>query len=83
MAPATVTDIRSFVGFTNHYRRLIRGYAKVANPLNALVSGDNANKKRAAVNWSDDCQRAFKKLKNLYTDLPILAYANYKKPFQL
>ena len=83
MTPATVTDVRSFLGFTNHYRRFSRGYAKVANPLNALVLGDNANKKRAAVNWTDGCQRAFEKLKNLCTDSPILAYANYKKPCQL
>ena len=79
--PMTVTDVWSFLGFTNHYRRFIKGYAKVANPLNALVSGDNANKKKAAVNWTDDCQRAFEKLKDLCTDTPILAYANYKRPF--
>ena len=28
--PRTVTDVRSFLGFTNHYCRFIRGYAKVA-----------------------------------------------------
>ena len=83
MTPTTVTDVRSFLGFTNHYRRFIKGYAKVANPLNALVSGDNANKKKAAINWTDDCQRAFEKLKDLCTGTPILAYTNYKKPFQL
>ena len=43
--PMTVTDVRSFLGFTNHYCRFIKGYAKVASPLNILVSGDNANKK--------------------------------------
>ena len=32
--PKTVTDVRSFLGFTNHYQRFIRGYAKVAKPLN-------------------------------------------------
>ena len=81
--PTTVTDVQSFLGFTNHYRRFIKGYAKVANPLNALVSGDNANKKKAAVDWTEECQTAFDKLKNLCTDTSILAYANYKKPFQL
>ena len=81
--PMTVTDIWSSLAFTNHYQRFIKGYAKVANPLNALVSGDNANKKKAAVNWTDDCQRAFKKLKDLCTDTSILACTNYKRPFQL
>ena len=66
--PATVTDVRSFLGFTKHYWRFIKGYAEVANPLNALVLGDNANKKKAAVNWIDNCQRAFEKLKDLCAD---------------
>ena len=81
--PETVTDIRSFLGFTNHYQRFIRGYAIVAKPLNALVSGDNANRKKALVDWTDECQVAFEKLKDMCTSTPILAYANYKRPFQL
>ena len=75
--------MRSFLGFTNYYRRFIRGYAKVAKPLNALVSGNNANRKKAPIAWTDECQVAFDKLKELCTSTPILAYANYKKPFQL
>ena len=81
--PQTVTDVRSFLGFTNYYRRFIRGYAKVAKPLNTLVSGNNANRKRAPVEWTGECQVAFDKLKELCTSTPILVYANYKKPFQL
>ena len=81
--PETVTDVRSFLGFTNYYRKFIRGYAKVAKPLNTLVSGNNANCKKAPIEWTDECQDAFNKLKELCTSTPILAYANYKKPFQL
>ena len=81
--PKTVTDVRSFLGFTNYYRRFIRGYAKVAKPFNTLVSGNNANCKKAPIKWTDECQVTFDKLKELCTSTPILAYANYKKPFQL
>ena len=81
--PKTVTDVRSFLGFTNHYRRFIKGYANVARPLNLLVSGDNANRKKALIEWTEECQIAFDKLKDLCTSTPILAYANYRKPFQL
>ena len=81
--PRTVTDVRSFLGFTNHYRRFIQGYAKVAQPLNVLISGDNANRKKALVKWNPECQQAFDQLKELCTRTPILAYADYKKPFQL
>ena len=55
----------------------------MAKPFNSLVSGDNANRKKALVDWSDECQIAFEKLKDLCTSTPILAYADYKKPFQL
>ena len=40
--PKTVTDVRSFTGFTNYYRKFIKGYAKIARPLHELTSGDNA-----------------------------------------
>ena len=48
-----------------------------------MVSGENANKKKALVEWNDECQEAFNKLKQLCSQTPILAYANYKKPFKL
>ena len=48
-----------------------------------MVSGENANKKRALIEWNDECQEAFNKLKQLCSQTPILAYANYKKAFKL
>ena len=35
------------------------------------------------VNWTPECQLAFDQLKDLCTSTPILAYVDYKKPFQL
>ena len=81
--PRTVTDVCSFLGFTNHYCRFIQGYAKVAWPFNVLMSGDNANCKKALVKWDSECQLAFDKLKDLCTKIPILAYVDNRKPFQL
>ena len=37
--PVSVTDVRSFLGFTNHYSRFIKGYAQIAKPLYKLISG--------------------------------------------
>ena len=48
-----------------------------------MVSGENANRKKALVECSEECQEAFSKLKQLCSQTPILAYANYKKPFKL
>ena len=83
VVPKTVTDVRSFLGFTNYHRRFIKDYAKVAKPLNTLISGENASKKRKPIEWNDDCQKAFDKLKELCTSTLILACADYKKEFQL
>ena len=47
------------------------------------MSGDNANHKKALIEWTEECQIAFDKLKGLCTSTPILAYVNYRKPFQL
>ena len=47
--PKTVTEVRSFTGFTNYYRRFIKGYAQVARPLHELTSGENGKKKHSKV----------------------------------
>ena len=81
--PVTVTDVRSFLGFTNHYRKFIHKYAQIARPLHILTSGENANKKKATVEWNEACEQAFQKLKEICSQTPILAYADYTKPFKL
>ena len=81
--PRMVMDVQSFLGFTNYYRRFIKDYAKVARPLNILISGENASRKKKLIEWTEECQLAFDKLKELCTSTPILAYADYKKEFQL
>ena len=80
--PKTVTEVQSFLGFMNYYCKFIPKNAHIARPINQLVSGENANKK-APVVWTEECQSAFKHLKQLCSQTPILAYANYQKPFKL
>ena len=56
---------------------------QVAQPLHELTSGENAGKKKAAIQWDDRCQQAFDDLKRLCTTAPILAYADFTQPFKL
>ena len=35
--PVTVTDVRSFIGFCNYYRKFIKDFAEIAQPLHALT----------------------------------------------
>ena len=81
--PTTVTDVRQFLGFTNYYRKFIKQYALVANPLNKLISGENAKKKNKKVEWTQECEESFQKLKDICTETPVLAYADYERPFKL
>ena len=81
--PQTVTDVRSFLGFTNYYRKFIRKYAQVAKPLNLLIAGDMANKKKAKVTWGTECEEAFQTLKEICSNTPVLAYADYGREFIL
>ena len=78
-----VTEVQSFLGLTNCYCKFIPKYAQITRPINQLVSGENANKKKSQVEWLEECQQAFEQLKQLCSPTPILAYANYKKPFKL
>ena len=81
--PTTVTEVRSFLGFTGYYCRFIPKFVQVAWPLHELTSGENVGKKKAAIKWDSSCQQAFDDLKALCTTVPILAYANFSKPFKL
>jgi len=47
--PSTYTEVRSFLGLVGHYRRFIKGFAKIARPLSDLLSGDGADKKKEQV----------------------------------
>ena len=69
--------------FTNYYRKFIKGYAKIAQPLHELTSGDNAKRKNHKVDWNIRCNDSFEALKSICSECPVLAYADYTKPFVL
>ena len=43
--PASVTEVYSFLGFTNYYHRFIKKYVQMARPLYKLISGENTARK--------------------------------------
>ena len=63
--PETVTNVQSFLGFTNYYQKFMEGYSKMAQPLNELISGENASQKNRPVQWEEEHQTAFEQLKEL------------------
>lgn len=88
--PATTKELRSFLGFASYYRRFVEGFAKIATPLHRLVAqvetGSNRSKSRANAlgdGWTPECQQSFQTLKSRLISAPVLAYADFTKPFVL
>ncbi|GJZ61306.1 putative reverse transcriptase domain-containing protein, partial [Tanacetum coccineum] len=65
--PKTLTEIRSFLGLAEFYRRFITNFSKIAKPLTLLTQ---KNKK---FEWGDEQENAFQTLKDVLYDASILA----------
>uniref|UniRef100_A0A3P9LYG9 Gypsy retrotransposon integrase-like protein 1 n=1 Tax=Oryzias latipes TaxID=8090 RepID=A0A3P9LYG9_ORYLA len=88
--PANLADLRSFLGFASYYRRFIAGFAKIASPLNSLVArllppGRKGKTPKKPVDefWDAECEESFQELKTALITAPVLAYADFQKPFVL
>ena len=75
--PENLKKLRSFLGLASYYRRFIPNFSAVGRPLHALT------KKNSPFEWTEACQASFGKLKELMTKAPLLAYADFTKPFLL
>ena len=75
--PKSIHDIQVFLGFTNFYRRFVENYSGVVTPITNLLRKNNK------FEWSDDVQRAFEKLKSLFSNEPLLRHFNPELPIQL
>ncbi|WVZ97356.1 hypothetical protein U9M48_042903, partial [Paspalum notatum var. saurae] len=75
--PETVTEIWSFLGLADYYRRFIKDFSKTAKPMTSLT------KKNAKYLWCPKCEEAFQTLKRLLTSAPVLAQLDVTKPFDV
>jgi hypothetical protein len=71
--PQTVSDVRQFLGLCGYYRKFMKGYSQIACPLTDLTKTDMSDAKGNIHNWTDACNVAFEKLKELLTTAPVLA----------
>ena len=81
--PQTYTDIRAFLGLMGHYRRFIKGFTQIAQPLNEHLAGEGASRKSEQVSLSEEALEAFEALKQACMNSPVLAFADYTKDFLL
>jgi hypothetical protein len=72
-----LTQLRRFLGLASYYRRFIKDFSKIANPLNKLL------RKGCQYQWTQSQQDAFERLKNCLITAPILIYPDFRKEFVL
>ncbi|KAJ8395185.1 hypothetical protein AAFF_G00036410 [Aldrovandia affinis] len=70
-------QLESFVGLASYYRRFVRGFSCIAEPLFRL------REKGADFTWAPECQQAFDLLKNALTEAPVLRPPDLSLPFVL
>ncbi|GJV70189.1 putative mitochondrial protein [Tanacetum coccineum] len=72
--PSTLKQLRGFLGLTGYYRRFIKDYASISQPLVALTKKD-------AFKWNLSAELAYHKLKEAMVQAPMLAPPNFDQEF--
>ncbi|KAH9659131.1 hypothetical protein KPL70_023750 [Citrus sinensis] len=75
--PTCVREVRSFLGHAGFYRRFIKDFSKIAQPLCKLLQKD------VTFDFNKACKVAFDKLKELLTSAPIIQPPDWSLPFEI
>ena len=75
--PRNVTDVRSFLGLADYYRRFVRVFSVIASPLTKLL------RKGIKFEWTDKCQNSIEQLKRMLVEAPVLTQPTSGKEYTL
>jgi len=75
--PTSVKATRSFLGHASFYRRFIKDFSRIAEPLTNLLAKD------VPFRFFEECHVAFIKLKKALTSAPVLHPPIWGEPFEL
>jgi len=73
----SVKDVRSFLRYAGFYRRFIKDFSVISKLLCNLLTNDNV------FEWTEHCEEAFVKLKNLLTSAPVIQLPDWSIPFEI
>ena len=77
--PATIRELRAFLGLAGYYRRFVRKFSEIALPLTELTR----NVTHQRLQWGARQQLAFIELKRALQSTPVLALPDPALPFVL
>ncbi|GFS37940.1 retrovirus-related Pol polyprotein from transposon 17.6 [Nephila pilipes] len=75
--PEDVHQLRSFLGLCTYYRKFVKGFSSISRLLHKLTEA------KQKLFWTDECEEAFRQLKEALTFSPVLAYPQPDKLFIL
>jgi hypothetical protein len=75
--PSNVTEVRSFLGAAQYWRKFIANFSSIAAPLHAVTSV------KQVFQWGGKQQKAFDTLKEKISSAPVLALPNLRQPFEI
>ena len=81
-APTKVKELRMFVGAVNYYKEMWPSRAHILAPLTEKT-GNNQPKNSKPFVWTDEMDKAFKKIKSLMAADILIAYPDHNKPFEI
>lgn len=77
--PRNVSELRSFLGLANYFRKFLQGYSSVVAPLTALLS----KKASWPDGWDSRCDAAFEQVKQALISAPVLALPDPTQPYEV
>ena len=81
--PQNYTEIQRFLGATGFFQHFIKNYTRIVRPLNELLEGEASKWKAQLVDLTPEAVEAFDLLKTKCVTTPVLAFADFEKPFLL
>ena len=75
--PRTKKEVRMFLGLSGYYRRFIPQYSVIAAVLTDLTRKDRPK----LVRWTEECEDAFERLKEVLCNDPVLKSPDYSREF--